>query len=27
VFLTKFPKGLRRRKDPTTGLELLAFAA
>lgn len=25
VFLTTFPKGLRRRKDPATGLELLAF--
>jgi uncharacterized protein len=25
VFLTKFPKGLRRRKDAATGLELLAF--
>ncbi|HLW47912.1 MAG TPA: hypothetical protein VKW09_09115 [bacterium] len=25
VFLTKFPSGLRRRKDPATGLELLAF--
>jgi uncharacterized protein len=25
VFLTTFPKGLRRRKDAATGLELLAF--
>jgi uncharacterized protein len=27
LFLTGFPKPLRRRKDPATGLELLAFAA
>jgi predicted DNA-binding protein with PD1-like motif len=27
LFLTAFPKPLRRRKDPATGLELLAFAA
>jgi predicted DNA-binding protein with PD1-like motif len=25
LFLTTFPKGLRRRKDPASGLELLAF--